>query len=204
MMRAPQWALVALAGVAGFAAVFLCIALMATGRPSGEAAGIAAIGGPFELVDDNGRPVSDKQLAGKPFAMYFGYTFCPEVCPTTLLDLSRWIKDLASYADKLNFVFVSIDPERDTPALLHAYLSSFDPHIRGFTGTSEQVAKIAREYRVYYKKIPTDNGSYVMDHSSIMYLMGPDGKMVSAIAYQEDDTSALKKLRGLIATSPSS
>jgi protein SCO1 len=203
-MRARQWVLVALAGVAGFAAVFLCIALMATGRSSEQAGGIPAIGGPFELVDDNGKPVSDKQLAGKPFAMYFGYTFCPEVCPTTLLDLSRWIKDLGSDADKLNYVFVSIDPERDTPTLMHAYLSSFDPHIRGFTGTSEQIANIAREYRVYYKKIPTDNGSYVMDHSSIMYLMGADGKMVSAIAYQEDDASALKKLRSVIATSPSS
>jgi protein SCO1 len=203
-MRARQWAAVALAGVAGFAAVFLCIALMTTGRPIGEAAGIPAIGGPFELVDDNGKPVSDKKLAGKPFAMYFGYTFCPEVCPTTLLDLSRWIKDLGSDADKLNYAFVSIDPERDTPKLLHTYLSSFDPHIRGFTGTSEQIAKIAKEYRVYYKKIPTENGSYVMDHSSIMYLMGADGKMVSAIAYQEDDASALKKFRSLVTTSPSS
>jgi protein SCO1/2 len=203
-MRVRQWAAVGLAGVAGFAAVFLCIALMTTGRPTGPTAGIPAIGGPFELVDDNDKPVSDKQFAGKPFAMYFGYTFCPEVCPTTLLDLSRWIKDLGSDANKLNYAFVSIDPERDTPKLLHAYLSSFDPHIRGFTGTSEQIVKIAREYRVYYKKIPTGNGSYVMDHSSIMYLMGADGKMVSAIAYQEDDASALKKLRSLIATSPSS
>lgn len=203
-MRAREWVVVAFAGVAGFSAVLLCIALMAGGRPTGQAAGIPAIGGPFELVDDNGEPVSDKQLAGKPFAMYFGYTFCPEVCPTTLLDLSRWIKNLGSDADKLNYVFVSIDPERDTPKLLHTYLSSFDPHIRGFTGTTEQIAKIAREYRVYYKKIPTDNGSYVMDHSSIMYLMGPDGKMVSAIAYQEDDASALKKLRNIVTTLPSS
>jgi protein SCO1 len=203
-MRAREWVLVAFAGVAGFSAVLLCIALMAGGRPTGQVAGIAPIGGPFELVDDNGKPVSDKQLAGKPFAMYFGYTFCPEICPTTLLDLSRWIKNLGPDADKLNYAFVSIDPERDTPKLLHLYLSSFDPHIRGFTGTGEQVAKIAREYRVYYKKIPTDNGSYVMDHSTIMYLMGADDKMVSAIEYQEDDASALKKLRSLIATSPSS
>ncbi len=199
-MQAREWSLVALAGVAGFAAVFLCIVLMATGRQTEQASGALSIGGPFELVDDNGRPVSDKQLAGKPFAMYFGYTFCPEICPTTLLDLSRWIKDLGTDADKLNYAFVSVDPERDTPKLLHTYLSSFDPHIRGFTGTSEQIAKIAREYRVYYKKIPTDNGSYVMDHSTIMYLMGADGKMVSAIEYQEADASALKKLRSLVAT----
>lgn len=151
-MRPREWTLVALAGVAGFGAVLLCVALMASGRQTGQVAGIVPIGGPFELVDDNDKPVSDKQLAGKPFAMYFGYTFCPEVCPTTLLDLTRWIKNLGPDADKLNYVFVSIDPERDTPKLLHSYLSSFDRHIRGFTGTPEQIAKIAREYRVYYKK----------------------------------------------------
>jgi protein SCO1 len=103
-MRARQWLLMALAAVAGFSAVILCIALMATGRPTGQTAGVPAIGGPFELVDDNGKPVSDKQLADKPYAMYFGYTFCPEVCPTTLLDLSRWIKNLGADADKLNYV----------------------------------------------------------------------------------------------------
>jgi protein SCO1/2 len=136
--------------------------------------------------------------------MYFGYTFCPEVCPTTLLDLSRWIQKLGPDADKLNYVFVTVDPQRDTPQLMHAYLSSFDKHIRGFTGTPEQIAAIAREYRVYYKKVPTDDGGHVMDHSAIIYLMGPDGKLVSAIAYQEADASALDKLTNLVATAPSS
>src|SRR5579862_9926573 len=203
-MRVRQWAAVGLAGVAGFAAVFLCIALMTTGRPTGPTAGIPAIGGPFELVDDNDKPVSDKQFAGKPFAMYFGYTFCPEVCPTTLLDLSRWISKLGPDADKLNYVFVSIDPERDTPQLMHTYLSSFDKHIRGFTGTPDQVAEIAKEYRVYYKKIPTDDGGYVMDHSAIIYLMGPDDKFVTVIPYQEDDASAVAKLKNLVTSTPTS
>jgi len=115
--------------------------------------------GPFTLVDDTGATVTQKTLVGKPYAMYFGYTFCPDVCPTTLLDLSRWIKKLGPQAEKLNYVFVSIDPERDTPTLMHTYLSSFDKHIRGFTGTPEQVG-IARAYRVYYKKIPTRRESY--------------------------------------------
>jgi len=166
--------------------------------------GVAAVGGPFTLVDDTGSTVTEKTLAGKPYAIYFGYTFCPDVCPTTLLDLSRWIKDLGPDSEKLNYVFVSVDPERDTPSLMHLYLSSFDKHIRGFTGTPEQIAKIAKEYRVFYGKVPTDDGGYVVDHSAIIFLMGPDGKLVTAIPYQENDASALAKLRKLAAMAPRS
>ena len=203
-MRSRQVILTAMAGIAGFALVVLCLAFALTFRGAGPGQHVAAIGGPFTLVDDNGAPVTENTLAGKPSAMYFGYTFCPEVCPTTLLDLSRWIQKLGPDADKLNYVFVSIDPQRDTPKLMHAYLSSFDKHIRGFTGTPEQIAKIAQEYRVYYKRVPTDDGGYVMDHSAIIYLMGADGKLVSVIAYQEDDAAALAKLNKLLATSASS
>jgi len=203
-MRSRQVILTAMAGIAGFALVVLCLAFALTFRGAGPGQHVAAIGGPFTLVDDNGAPVTESTLGGKPSAMYFGYTFCPEVCPTTLLDLSRWIQKLGPDADKLNYVFVSIDPQRDTPKLMHAYLSSFDKHIRGFTGTPEQIAKIAQEYRVYYKRVPTDDGGYVMDHSAIIYLMGADGKLVSVIAYQEDDASALAKLNKLLATSASS
>ena len=136
VMGARHWILTAIGGLAGFAMVALCIVyVMAFGR-AGHGVAVSAIGGPFTLVDDTGATVTEKTLAGKPYAMYFGYTFCPEVCPTTLLDLSRWISKLGPDADKLNYVFVSIDPERDTPQLMHTYLSSFDKHIRGFTGTS--------------------------------------------------------------------
>ena len=182
----------------------LCIAFLASFTGPGKDTSTAAIGGPFELVDDTDAPVAENVLAGKPYTIYFGYTYCPEICPTTLLDLSRWITELGKDADKLNYVFVTVDPERDTSKLMHAYLSSFDKRIRGFTGTPEQIAKIARQYRVYYKKIPTKDGSYVMDHSSIIYLMGPNGKFVSMIAYQENDASAIAKLRNLEALTPSS
>jgi protein SCO1/2 len=202
-MRARRWIVTATAGVTGFAVVALAITLAVAPRQIGHAEGVAAFGGPFTLVDDNGAPVTEKALAGKPYVMYFGYTYCPEVCPTTLFDLSRWIKALGPDARKLNYVFVTVDPERDTPKLMHAYLSSFDRRIRGYTGTPEQIAKIAQEYRVYYKKIPTSDGSYVMDHSSIIYLMGSDEKLVSMIQYQETDDSALAKLRNLMAPAPS-
>jgi protein SCO1 len=196
--------LTALAAIAGFFGMVLCIAFLASSTGPGKDTSTAAIGGPFALVDDTDAPVTENVLAGKPYTIYFGYTYCPEICPTTLLDLSRWITELGTGADKLNYVFVTVDPQRDTPQLMHAYLSSFDKRIRGFTGTPEQIAKIARQYRVYYKKIPTKDGSYVMDHSSIIYLMGSDAKFISMIAYQENDASAVAKLRNLVALTPSS
>jgi protein SCO1 len=203
-MRSRHWAITALSGLAGFAAVALCIAYAVSFRGSSPGTAGAAIGGPFTLTDDTGAPVTEKTLAGKPYAMYFGYTFCPDVCPTTLFDLSRWIQKLGPDADKLNYVFVTVDPERDTPKLMHDYLSSFDKHIRGYTGTAAQIAQIAKEYRVYYKKVPTDDGGYTMDHSVIIYLMGPDDKFVTVIPYQEDDASALAKLKNLAALTPTS
>jgi protein SCO1/2 len=199
-MRMCQW----VSGVAGFAVVALAITLMVAMHQTGHAERLSTIGGPFTLVDDNGAPVTEKTLAGKPYAMYFGYTYCPEVCPSTLIDLSRWIKKLGPDANKLNYVFVTVDPERDTPKLLHAYLSSFDRHIRGFTGTPEQIAKIAKEYRVYYEKIPTGDGAYSVDHSSIIYLMFADGQFDTVIPYQEKDATALAKLRNLVASVPPS
>jgi protein SCO1 len=203
-MRAHQVILAALAGVAGFSAVALFVVFFVSSRGPGQAVQAAAVGGSFTLTDDTGVPVTEKTLAGKPSVIYFGYTFCPEICPTTLLDLSRLIEKLGPDADKLNYVFVTIDPQRDTVKLLHAYLSSFDRHIRGFTGTPEQIAKIAHEYRVYYKKISTDDGSYEMDHSAIIYLMDSAGKLVTIMPYQEDDASALGKLRNLVAMTPES
>ena len=200
-MRAHQWLLTAMVG---FAAVALVITFAVAPRQSEPATDAAAIGGPFTLVDDTGATVSEKTLAGKPYAMYFGYTFCPDVCPTTLLDLSRWFQKLGPDADKLNEVFVTVDPERDTVHSMHAYLSSFDKHIRGYTGTPAEIAQIAEEYHVYYKKFPTGDGGYTMDHSAVIYLMGPDGKFVTAIPYKEDDAAALAKLRNLVSMTSTS
>ena len=204
-MRRRDLIVMVMAAACGFAVAVFIIVFIVTSGKSVRDQGNTRIGGPFALVDDTGAAVTESTLAGKPSAIYFGYTFCPEVCPTTLLDMSRWIQKLGPDADKLNFVFVSIDPARDTPALMHTYLSSFDKHIRGFTGTPAQVARIAQEYRVYYKRIPTDDGGYAMDHSASINLMAADGKLVSMIAYQEDDASALAKLKNLVATTaPSS
>lgn len=155
------------------------------------------IGGPFQLVDTAGRPVTEEALIGKPTAVFFGFTYCPEVCPTTLTEISAALNALGRDADKLNVVFVSVDPERDTPEQMKAYLANFDPRIQGFTGTPEAVAATAKAYRVFYKKAPLEGGSYTVDHSSAVYLFDKKGRFVEPIGYgspHERVVAQLKKL----------
>lgn len=188
---------------AGAAAVALAILLVAwlptMMRQPGEAAGfgIAEVGGPFQLLDTMGKPVTEQDLLGKPTVLFFGFTFCPEVCPTTLHELSGLMKELGPDADALNVVFVSVDPERDTPDQLREYLSLFDPRIRGFTGTEDQVERIAKAYRVYYQRVPLEGGGYTMDHTASVYLMNPEGRFTGTIAYGEAHDTALAKLTRL-------
>jgi len=140
-----------------------------TGKPS--------IGGPFTLTDQTGKRVTDKDFAGKYMLIYFGFTFCPDVCPTELQVMSGALDDLGANATKIQPIFVTIDPERDTPEVLARYVKQFNPRLIGLTGSAQDIAKIAKEYRVYYEKVKDDSssGDYTMDHSSIIYLMGPDG-----------------------------
>ena len=188
----------AIAVAAGATALWMGLALRAQVQSSTK------IGGPFTLVDDTGAQVTDAALKGRPTVMYFGYTFCPEVCPTTLTELAQWMQMLGPDADKLNYVFVTVDPERDTPKVMHDYVSAFDPRIRGFTGTPDQIAKVASEYRVYYKRIPTSDGGYAMDHTAGLYLMDPKVRFFGFIPYQEKTDAAVAKLRKLIAAGASS
>jgi protein SCO1 len=186
----------AIAVAAGATALWMGLALRAQVQ-----SGATKIGGPFTLVDDTGVQVSEADLKGKSTVMYFGYTFCPEVCPTTLTDLVQWMQMIGRDADRLNYVFVTVDPERDTPKVMHDYVSAFDPRIRGLTGTSEQIAKVTKEYGVYYKRIPTSDGGYVMDHSAVLYMMDPNVRFVGVIPYQEDTAKAVAKLKKLAAQS---
>ena len=189
----------AIAVAAGATALWMGLALRAQTR-----ADASGIGGPFTLVDDTGAQVTEAALKGKPTVMYFGYTFCPEVCPTTLTELAQWIRMLGPDADKLNYVFVTVDPERDTPTVMHDYVSAFDPRIRGFTGTPDQIAKVTSEYRVYYKRVPTSDGGYVIDHTAALYLMDPKVKFFGFIPYQQKTDAAVAKLRKLAAAGASS
>jgi protein SCO1/2 len=165
-------------------------------RAEGPAA--SGIGGPFHLVDTSGRPVTDRDLRGKPTLVYFGFTYCPEVCPTTLTAITSWLHLLGPDADRLNVVFISLDPERDTPEALKAYLSNFDSRIRGFTGSVEDVAATAKAYRVYYKKVSTSDGSYTVDHSTAVYMFDAKGRFIAPISYGETEESAVPRLRELI------
>lgn len=156
-----------------------------------------AIGGPFSMLDDRGNLVTEADLLGRPTVMFFGFTFCPEVCPTTLNELSVLAAKLGPDADRLNFVFVSVDWERDGPEQLRDYLSAFDGRIRGLTGSREQVQAMADTYRVFYRRVPTEDGGYTMDHTALVYLMDAGGGFVGTLDYHEAGDIALAKLRRL-------
>ncbi len=142
------------------------------------------IGGAFELVDQNGRPFTEKDLKGKYSLIYFGYTYCPDVCPTELQTMTQALEMLGPLAKKIRPVMISVDPERDKPEVLKEYLTNFYPGFVGLTGTPEQIRKAGQAYRVFYRKTDEKSASeYLMDHSSIVYLMDPEGRYLKHFAY---------------------
>jgi len=156
------------------------------------------IGGPFALTTQTGALLSDTDLRGEPFAVFFGFTYCPEICPTTLWEMTQALKELGPDANKLKVVFISVDPARDTPEALSLYLQAFDPRIIGLTGSEEDLAAVGRAYRAYWKKIPTDDGDYTMDHTASIYLMDAEGRFFGTIPYGEPMEPRLAKLQRLI------
>ena len=157
--------------------------------------------GNYALVDQNGQPVDQTMLLGHPTALFFGFTHCPEVCPTTMAEMAGWFEALGDEGKDLRAYFVSIDPERDTPAILGDYVSWVSERITGVTGTPEEIAKIAKAWGVYYAKVPLDGGDYTMDHTASVFLVDPRGEFQGTIAYREDSATALGKLRNLLAKS---
>ena len=155
----------------------------------------AAIGGPFQLTDQAGKAFTDKDLKGKPTLIFFGYTHCPDVCPTSLFEISEVLRAMGKDADKVNAVFISVDPERDTPATMKDYLSSFDPHLEGLSGDPAETAKVITSYRVYAKKVPTKDGDYTMDHTALIYLMDRDGRFVSPFNLKRTPEEAAAELK---------
>jgi protein SCO1 len=177
----------------------LAVILYFTGQsasPIGRA--VAAIGGPFRLEDQTGKPFSDQDMKGRPFLVFFGYTHCPDICPTTLFEISEVIKALGKDADRTGALFITVDPERDTPAVLKDYLSNFDPHLRALTGDPAAVAATLKAYRVYAAKIPLKDGDYTMDHSAAVYLMDKDGRFVSTFNLKQTPEAAARQLRGYL------
>lgn len=164
----------------------------ATGTP------VAAIGGPFTLVDQRGAPVTEAALDGHPSALFFGYTYCPDVCPTTLYDMGEWLKQLGPAGDRLKVYFVTVDPERDSQKQLAAYLEAFDPRITGLTGSRAEIDRMLAGYHVYSRRLQRWNGRYLMDHSASVYLFDAKRNFTSTVDYKDEPTVALAKLRKLV------
>jgi protein SCO1 len=155
----------------------------------------AAIGGPFQLSDQSGAAVTEKSLVGRPTLIFFGFTHCPDVCPTALFEISEILRAMGKDADRVNAYFVSVDPERDSKEAMKDYLSSFDPHLEGLTGNPEQIAKVLSVYRVYARKVPLKDGDYTMDHTALIYLMDRDGKFVSPFNLKRTPEEAAADLK---------
>lgn len=157
------------------------------------------IGAPFELTRTDGSRFSSQALAGKPYAMFFGFTHCPDICPTTLMEMSQHLQALGPNANDLNVLFISVDPARDTAAHLKLYLSAFDQRIIGLTGTPEEVAAVAKSYRVFFEKVPSkDDSDYTMNHTASVYLMDKTGNLVSTLSSQEPQESRQKKIENVL------
>jgi protein SCO1/2 len=160
--------------------LFFGAIIFITGRaPSPIGSAVAAVGGPFQLEDQSGKTVTDQDMKGRPFLVFFGFTHCPDICPTTLFDMSQVLRQLGPDADRTGALFITVDPARDTPAVMKDYLSNFDPHLRGLTGDQASIDAAIKAYRVYAKKVPLKDGDYTMDHTAVVYLMDKNGQFVA-------------------------
>lgn len=169
-----------------------------------QGSGVALVGGPFTMTDQNGRRVTEKDFLGKHMLVFFGYTYCPDICPTELQVMMAALDQLGPDAEKVQPVFVSIDPARDTPEVMKAYVENFGSRLIGLTGSPEEVAAMAKAYRAYYAKSGDTSSpdAYLMDHSSIIYLMGTDGRFVKHFAYTTDAGRLAGELREQLEASP--
>ena len=188
--------------------IWLWVAVVALGLTAITAAALlrqpsqAGFGkGVYSLVDQNGQPVDQSMLVGHPSALFFGFTHCPDVCPTTMAEMSSWFESLGDQGKDLRAYFVTIDPERDTPQILGDYVSWVSDRITGVTGTPEEIAKIAKAWGIFYQKVPLDGGGYTMDHTASVFLVDRQGEFQGTIAYGESQATALEKLRNLLAKS---
>ena len=186
--------LIVVAAFASSLVVGLVVVLWMLGGLRGVTAP-AAIGGPFQLTDQAGQSITEKNLRGKPTLIFFGFTHCPDVCPTSLFEISEVLRAMGGDADRVNAWFISVDPERDTAAAMKDYLSSFDPHLKGLTGDPDAVAKVISGFRVYARKVPLKDGDYTMDHTALIYLMDRDGKFVAPFNLKRTPEEAAKDLR---------
>jgi protein SCO1/2 len=199
-MRAVRITLWLLVAIALFGLGALTVQRYAGGAATEQSAGTGTpFGGSFALVDQSGAPVTEAIFRGKPAAVLFGYTHCPDVCPTTLMQMAEWRKALGSDAEKMRFVFVTVDPERDTVAVMRDYVGAFSDQITGVTGEPDKVAAMTKAFKIYSRKVPLEGGDYSMDHTASVLLLGADGDLAGTIARDEDRETAMAKLKRLVA-----
>ncbi|MFZ5672334.1 MAG: SCO family protein [Pseudomonadota bacterium] len=191
VLRILLWALV-VTGLAGAGTYFYL------GQEKGPVLPLVTIGGPFKLAATTGETIDSTSLKGEPFAVFFGFTHCPEVCPTTLYEMSSTLGKLGEDAKNLKVFFVTVDPERDTLDFMKSYLTSFDPRIIGLRPGDAELAEIARTYRVFYERAPTSDGGYTMNHTALVYLMDREGRFFGTLDYEETPEMRLTKLKRLL------
>jgi protein SCO1/2 len=191
-------ALVVVLGMVAVAAILMAGMFI---RTTSHGPTMADIGGPFRLASSKGGVVDSQDLTGKPYAVFFGYTHCPEVCPTTLYEMSKSLQSLGPAAAGFRVFFITVDPERDTATAMADYIGNFDPRMEALVPTQEQLSKLASDFRVFYQKVPTSDGSYSMDHTATIFLMNAEGKFAGTIAFGEAENMRDAKLRKLLGTS---
>ena len=197
LRRARLW-LWGLVAIAAAVTAVLWFQQRSTAPTTAEKNYASAFGGGFDMIDQNGKTVTDQTLRGKPYAIFFGFTRCPDVCPTTLSRMAALRKQLGPDGDKFNIVFVSVDPQYDKPKDIGSYVTLFNTPIIGLTGTDTQIARIVKAFKVYYAKVPVEGGDYTVDHTASVFLMDRDGQFVATIDHKESQKVALDKLRRLI------
>lgn len=195
-LRIILWALVAVA-LAAFA--FLSFRPERTPEPQSHPMVMSSIGGPFTLVGSDGRPFSSAKLTGKPYAIFFGFTHCPDVCPTTLARMVKLRQEIGAGDRPFEIVFVSVDPERDGPAEVGKYAELFNSPITGLTGSPAQIEQVKKQFGIFSKKVPDGSGDYSVDHTATVLLFDRNGRFTATIAPEEQDAAALAKLKRITA-----
>lgn len=191
-IRLVLWLVV---GVVAAAAVILLWKQSATDQPAVSETSIGTIGGPFTLTGTDGKPFSNSRLNGKPAAIFFGFTHCPDVCPTTLARLVKLRRQLGKGDDALSIVFISVDPERDTPAEIGNYMQLYDAPLVGLTGSQAEIDQVKKQFGIYSRKVQQPGGDYSVDHTATVILLDRGGQFVATISPEEGDGVALDKLR---------
>ena len=191
-LRAILWVLVGLAAIGG-----ILVALQSR-SPQSSSADLASIGGPFTLVGSDGRPFSSSRLNGKPAAIFFGFTHCPDVCPTTLARLVKLRRQAGKGDEALSIVFITVDPERDGPAEVGGYASLFGAPVIGLTGSPADIERVKKQFGVFSQKVDQPGGGYSVDHSAAVFLMDRNGKFVATLSPEESDNVALAKLQRIL------